>query len=60
MDALSGQGGQVGRFSMDMDRPGDRLLAMSGGGLLALYGLIRGGILGKAAMLAGLNYVAQG
>ena len=60
MDALSGQGGQVGRFSMDMGRPGDRLIAMSGGGLLALFGLTRGGILGKAAMLAGLNFVAQG
>ena len=39
---------------------GDRLLAMSGGGLLALYGLTRGGLLGKIATFAGLNFVAKG
>jgi uncharacterized membrane protein len=45
---------------LDMNRPGDRLLVMSGGGLLTLYGLARGGIFGKAALLAGANYVAKG
>lgn len=58
MDALSGQGGM--KFKMDMNRPGDRLLTMGGGGLLTLFGLTRGGILGKIAMLAGLNFVVQG
>lgn len=55
-DALSGSRGGM---NMDMNRPGDRLLAMSGGGLLTLYGLTRGGIIGKAAMLTGANYVAK-
>jgi hypothetical protein len=57
-EALSGSRGL--KMNMDMNRPGDRLLTMSGGGLLALYGLVRGGILGKAALLAGANYVAKG
>jgi uncharacterized membrane protein len=68
-DALSGNRGSMNlsnmnlgstNFGMDMDKPGDRLLTMSGGGLLALYGLVRGGILGKVALLAGANYVAKG
>jgi uncharacterized membrane protein len=58
-DALSGSRGGM-NIGMDMNRPGDRLLAMSGGGLLALYGLVRGGLLGKAALLAGANYVTRG
>jgi uncharacterized membrane protein len=58
MQALPGQDGA--KLKMDMSRPGDRLIAMSGGGLLALFGLTRGGIVGKAAMLAGLNFVVQG
>ncbi|MGE5601857.1 MAG: SRPBCC family protein [Nitrososphaerales archaeon] len=58
-EALSGSRGGM-KLNMDMDRPGDRLLVMSGGGLLALYGLARGGLLGKAALLAGANYVAKG
>lgn len=57
-EVVSGARGGM-RLSMDMNRPGDRLLTMSGGGLLALYGLVRGGILGKAALLAGANYVAK-
>ncbi len=59
MDALGGQGSGMS-FKMDMNRPGDRLLTMGGGGLLALFGLTRGGILGKAAMLLGLNFLVQG
>lgn len=55
-----GGGNAPAKFSLNMDRPGDRLLSMSGGGLLALYGLVRGGILGKLALLAGANYVAKG
>jgi uncharacterized membrane protein len=58
-DAMSGARGGM-RLNMDMNRPGDRLLTMSGGGLLALYGLIRGGLIGKLALLAGANYVAKG
>lgn len=57
-DVLSRERG-VG-LNLDMDRPGDRLLTMGGGGLLALYGLLRGGILGKLALLAGANYVTKG
>ncbi len=48
------------KLNLDMNRPGDRLLTMGGGGLLALFGLTRGGLLGKAALLAGANYVAKG
>jgi uncharacterized membrane protein len=59
-EALSGSRGSGMRLGLDMDKPGDRLLAMTGGGLVALYGLARGGILGKAALLAGANYVAKG
>ncbi len=64
-DAVSGASGtRLGmegkKIGLNMDKPGDRLLAMGGGGLLALYGLARGGILGKVALLAGANYVAKG
>lgn len=63
-EALSGsaRGTRMGlmNLGMDMDKPGDRLLAMSGGGLLALYGLVRGGLLGKVALITGANYVAKG
>lgn len=59
MESLSGQVGGMS-LKMDMNRPGDRLLTMSGGGLITLFGLTRGGLLGKLAMLAGLNFVAQG
>jgi uncharacterized membrane protein len=58
-EALSGSRGGM-KVGLNMDKPGDRLLAMTGGGLVALYGLARGGILGKAALLAGANYVAKG
>lgn len=58
-EAMAGTRGGM-KLRMDMNRPGDRLLTMGGGGLLALYGLLRGGILGKAALLAGANYVAKG
>jgi uncharacterized membrane protein len=58
MDALGGQINGM-KFKLDMNRPGDRLLTMGGGGLLALFGLTRGGILGKAAMLTGLNFLVQ-
>jgi uncharacterized membrane protein len=40
--------------------PGARLLALSGGGAVTLYGLLRGGISGKLVMLAGLNLVSRG
>lgn len=40
--------------------PGPRLLSLGGGGLLALYGLLRGGISGKIVTVAGLNFLAKG
>ena len=40
--------------------PGFRLLSLGGGGLLSLYGLLRGGISGKLVMLAGLNFISRG
>ena len=40
--------------------PGPRLLSLSGGGLLTLYGLLRGGISGKIVTLAGLNFLSRG
>lgn len=58
-EALAGNRGGT-KLRMDMNRPGDRLLVMSGGSLLSLYGLVRGGILGKLALLTGMNYVAKG
>jgi uncharacterized membrane protein len=40
--------------------PGPRLLSLGGGGLLALYGLLRGGISGKIVTVAGLNFLTKG
>lgn len=40
--------------------PGPRLLSLGGGGLLTLYGLLRGGVSGKIVTLAGLNFLTRG
>lgn len=40
--------------------PGPRLLSLGGGGLLTLYGLLRGGVSGKIVTLAGLNFLSRG
>lgn len=56
-------GNQAGAGAMEMPvewDPGQRLLALGGGSILTLYGLIRGGISGKLVSLAGLNFLTRG
>lgn len=59
-----GQGDGLGLLSQTASAPemapGFRLLSLGGGGLLSLYGLLRGGLSGKIVTLAGLNFVARG
>jgi uncharacterized membrane protein len=40
--------------------PGIRLIALGGGGVTTLYGLLRGGLTGKLVILAGLNLLSRG